>query len=68
MSSKPGYKTTEFWITGAMGVLGSWMVQVGTTNCNGWWCGLVAGVGGLMAGATAISYVKGRSAVKMGKK
>lgn len=64
---KAGYKTTEFWLTGAMLVFGTWMVNVGTTNCNGWWCGLVAGIGGLMAGANAITYSKGRSAVKQNR-
>lgn len=67
--SKPGVKTTEFWVTvfvTVLGMVGPTLLNIygDTANYPDWAHPLLQVVGALLAGASALGYKVSRTAVK----
>lgn len=66
---KPGYKTTEFWITMVQSIAGI-AVTVGVFTpdiADTLVKGITSVVGGVVAIISVVSYIRGRTEVKLGQ-
>ena len=63
MATRPGYKTTEFWLTSAAEVVGLVMLS-GVLEEAGEGSWVTKLVGGVVAVLAALGYTAGRSKVK----
>lgn len=63
MSEKPGFKTSEFWVTVVVGVLGAIVTAVGIQRGDD---GLTA-IGGVMATLASGGYATSRGVAKAKK-